>query len=76
MSIEAKDKTIYIMQFADSQVLITQDKGDRKYMTRKIKEEYDRIRLTMNMKKTKYKYIGGKCEDLDIEIEKIAAFDI
>ena len=48
-----------ILNFADDQVLIAQDHDDMEFMTRKLKGEYEKWGLTMNLEKTKYICIGG-----------------
>lgn len=67
MGINIGESSIYTLQFADDQVLIAQDKDDLQYMTRKIKEEYEKAGLSMNMEKTKYLCIGGESDDLELE---------
>lgn len=67
MGINIGDNNIYTLQFADDQVLIAQDKDDLQYMTRKIKEEYEKAGLSMNLDKTKYLCIGGESDDLELE---------
>lgn len=42
MGIEMNNKYIYILQFADDQVVIANDKDDMQYMMRKLIEEYDK----------------------------------
>jgi hypothetical protein len=44
-----------IPNFAVDQVLIAQDHDDVEFMARKLKEEYKKWELTMNLEKTKYK---------------------
>lgn len=76
MGIQINDKIIYTLQFADDQVLLAQDKEDLEYMTRKIKEEYEKAGLSMNVKKTRYLCVGEEAVDLDLENgEKIAVCD-
>jgi len=50
--------TCILTQFADDQVLIAQDHDDMEFMARKLKEEYEKWGLTMNLEKTKYICIG------------------
>lgn len=52
------DKNIYTLQFTDDQLLTVQGKEDLEYMIWKIKEEYEKAWLTMNLSKTKYLCIG------------------
>ena len=44
---------------ADDQVLISQDSGDIKYMTRKVMEEYHKWGLGVNVDETKCMCDGG-----------------
>ena len=57
MGITLENTTLYTLQFADDQVLVG-DKEDLEYMTRKLKETYEKWGLDMNLNKTKY--IMGK----------------
>jgi hypothetical protein len=50
--------TIYTLQFADYQVVMAQNKEDLEYMCQKLKEEYSKWGLTMNIDKTKYMSLG------------------
>lgn len=67
MGIPLNNKTIYTLQFADDQVILAQDKDDLEYMSRKIKEEYEKAGLNMNLNKTKYLCIGNETTDLELE---------
>jgi hypothetical protein len=49
---------VYSINFADDQVLLAQDQDDMEYMARKLKEEYERWGLAVNLEKTKYVYMG------------------
>jgi len=50
-------KLLHLINFADDQVLITQDHDDMEFMARKLKEEYENWGLTMNLEKNKYMYV-------------------
>jgi hypothetical protein len=39
-------------------VILAQDHDDMEYMSRKVKEEYEKCALTINLEKTKYVCIG------------------
>lgn len=58
---------MYTLQFADGQVICANDKEHLEYTTRKLKEEYEKWRLEMNMKKTLYLCIGEDSTDLILE---------
>jgi hypothetical protein len=42
---------IYSLNFADDKVLLTQDYDNMEYMARKLKEEYEKLGLSLNLKK-------------------------
>jgi hypothetical protein len=48
MCIPIQNKHVYSLNFADEQVLIAQDYNDMGFMARKLKEEYEKLGLTMN----------------------------
>jgi hypothetical protein len=52
MSIPIQNTYIYSLNFADDQVLLAQDHDDMEHMARKLKEEYERWGLAINLKKT------------------------
>ena len=54
MGIPVQNTYIYSLNFADDQILLTQDHNDMEYMARKLKEEYEKWGLTINLEKTKY----------------------
>ena len=43
------DTCLYTLQFADDQVICAIEKGDLEYMTCKLKGEYEKLRLLMNL---------------------------
>ena len=67
MGIPIQDTHVYSHNFADDQVLIAQDHDDIEFMTRKLKEEYEKWGLTMNLEKTKYICIGEEKESLKFD---------
>ena len=58
MGIPMQNTHVYSLNFADDQVLISQDHDDMEFMARKLKDEYEKWGLTMNLEKTKYICIG------------------
>ena len=42
---------VYSLNFADDQVLLAQDHDDMEYMARKLKEEYEKWGLAINLEK-------------------------
>ena len=54
MGIPIQDTHVYSLNFADDQVLIAQDHNAMEFMVQKLKEEYKKWGLTMNLEKTKY----------------------
>ena len=59
--------TLYTLQFADDQVVLAEDKEDLEYMTRKLKETYEKWGLNINLNKTKYFCIGGTPNNLKLD---------
>ena len=58
---------MYTLQFADDQDVLAGDKEDLKYMTRKLKETYEKWGLDMNSNKTKYLCIGETHSNLKLD---------
>jgi hypothetical protein len=58
---------VYSLNFADDQVLIAQDHDDMEFMAWKLKEEYEKWRLTMNLEKPKYIWKKKKKESLKFD---------
>ena len=54
MGIPIQTTNVYSLSFADDQLLLVQDHGDLKYMARKLKEEYEKWGLAINLEKAKY----------------------
>ena len=52
MGIPIDDEVLYILLFADGQVLLAMDRDDLSYRLRKLKEEYNKWVLTINTPKT------------------------
>ena len=59
MGIPLENTTLYILQFTDDQVVLADDKEDLEYMTRKLKETYEKWGLDMNWNKQNT-YVLGK----------------
>jgi hypothetical protein len=57
MGIPVQNTYIYSLNLADYQVLLAQDNDDMEYMARKLKEEYEKWGLAINLEK-KYVCIG------------------
>jgi len=51
MGIPIQNTYVYSHSFADDQVLLAQDHDDMEYMARKLKEEYEKWGLTINLEK-------------------------
>jgi hypothetical protein len=47
----SRNTTLYTLQFADNQVVLAEDKEDLEYITRKLKENYEKWGLGINMNK-------------------------
>jgi glutamine cyclotransferase len=58
---------VYSLNFADDQVLLAQDHDDVEYMGRKLKEEYEKWGLGINLEKTKYVCMGEGKEILKFD---------
>ena len=54
MGIPIQNTYVYSLNFADDQVLLAQDHDDMEYMVRKLKEEYEKWGLAINLEKSKY----------------------
>ena len=67
MGIPIQNTYVYSLNFADDQVLLAQDHDDMEYMARKLKEEYEKWGLTINLEKTKYICIGEEKETLKFD---------
>ena len=67
MGLEIQDTTIYIMLFADDELLIAQDYEDLEYMTKKLIDGYELWGLKLNVIKTKYMAIRDTSRDLKLE---------
>lgn len=68
MGIQLSDhSTLYTLHFADDQVVISQDKDDLDFMTRRLISEYEKWGLKVNMQKTKYICVGSEFGDLQLE---------
>jgi hypothetical protein len=49
MSVPVPNTYVYSLNFADDQVLLAQDHDDMEYMARKLKEEYEKLGLAINL---------------------------
>jgi len=67
MGIPLEKTTLYTLQFSDDQVVLAGDKEDLEYMTRKLKETYEKWGLDMNLNKTKYLCIGEMHSNLKLD---------
>jgi len=67
MGIPLENTTLYTLQFADDQVVLAGDKEDLEYMTRKLKEIYEKWGLDMNLNKTKYLFTGETHNNLKLD---------
>ena len=65
MGIQIQNTHVHSLKFADDQVFIAQDHDDMEFMTQKLKEEYEKCGLTMNLEQTKYVCIGDEKESLN-----------
>jgi hypothetical protein len=67
MGIPVQNTHVYSLNFADDQELITQDHDDMEFMARKLKEEYEKLELIINLEKTKYICIEEEKESLKFD---------
>ena len=67
MGIPIQNTYAYSLSFADDQVLLAQGHDDMEYMTRKLKEEYEKWGLAINLEKTKYVRMGEGKEILKFD---------
>src|SRR5215510_8052064 len=67
MCIPIHNTYVYSLSFADDQVLLAQDHDDMEYMARKLREEYEKWGLTINLEKTRYICIGEEKETLKFD---------
>ena len=74
MGVPLENITLYTLQFADDQVVLAGDKEDLEYMTRKLKETYEKWSLDMNFNKTKYLCIGGTHNNLKLDKDNETEF--
>jgi cell shape-determining protein MreC len=50
----------YSLNFVDDQVLLAQDRDDLEHMTRKLKEEYEKLEQAINLEKELNTYVREK----------------
>jgi len=67
MGIPLENTTLHALQFADDQVVLAGDKEDLEYMTRKLKETYEKWGLDMNLNKTRYLCTGETHNNLKLD---------
>lgn len=67
MGIPLRNEHLYTLCFADDQVVMAQDEEDLSYMLRKLNEEYEKVGLEINLKKTMYMTTEEDTADLQIE---------
>jgi len=67
MGIPLENTTLYTLQFADDQVVLAGGKEDLEYMTRKLKETYEKWGLDMSLNKIKYLCIGETHNNLKLD---------
>ena len=67
MAYNAGNTTIHTVQFADDQVVMAQSKEDLEYMCRKLREEYSKWGLTVNIAKTKHVSLGTDTNHLELD---------
>jgi hypothetical protein len=58
--------TLYSLNFADDQVLLAQDHDDMEFMVRKLKEEYEKWGLAINLEKKKTCLYGRRKRNFKI----------
>lgn len=72
MGIEVSDNyCLSTLFFADDQVIIANCEEDIDYMLRKLKDEYERAGMKMNVSKTEYLRVGEEDEDPDLQLRQI-----
>lgn len=64
MEIDTGDDCLFIVFFADDQVVLANDEEGMSYMLRKLEEEYCKWGLTINMDKTRYVVVDERGVDL------------
>ena len=67
MGYNVDNTMIYMLQFADDQLVMAQSKEDLQYMCRKLQEQYSKWGLTMNIAKTKYMSLGTDTNHLEVD---------
>lgn len=67
MGVPIRDEYLYTLCFADGQIVIAQDEEDLSYMVRKLRDEYTKAELEINLKKTEYLTTEEEVKNLEIE---------
>jgi len=62
MGVPLENITLYTLQFADDQLVLAGDKEDLEFMTRKLKETYEKWGLDMNFNKKKLLIYWGNTQ--------------
>jgi len=70
MGIPIQNTFVYSLSFADDQVLLAQYHDGMEYMARKLKEEYEKWGLAINLEKTTYVCMGEGKETLKSDGEE------
>lgn len=71
MGVLINDRCLHSLLFADDQVILASDREDMEFMLRKLKEEYEKWGLKINLKKTEYLCIGGDTSNIKIDDDEI-----
>ena len=67
MGIPIQNTYVYSLNFADDQVLLAQDHDDMEYMARKLKEEYEKWGLAINLEKNEICMYGRRKKTLKFD---------
>jgi len=67
MGIPVENTALCTLQFANDQEVLAVNKEDLEYMTRKLKETYEKWALDMNLNKTIYLCIGETHRNLNLD---------
>lgn len=65
-----------MLLFADDQILIANDEYDITYMARKLKEEYLKWGLKLNINKTEYMCIADSSNDIQLQHSSLLRLQI
>lgn len=73
MGFPIDNKILHSLLFADDQIVFAQDEDDMIYMLRKLKEEYEKWGLNINLEKTEYMCVGERTNNIQIGEDTIKA---